>query len=428
MKFDKWQEEVLKEEGNIVVCSGRQTGKSTIIAVKASESAVAKKKQSIMIISVTEDQSILLLQKCLSYLEDNYKKLICKGVRRPTKQKIELTNGSIIRTKAVGASGLGARGFTLNMLIADEAAFMPEDVWAAVTPGLATTGGQLILISTPHGKKGYFYQQFHSEHFKTWHLNTIDVYKERDWTEQQRQIALNFIESERARMSEREFGQEYLGLFLEELMQFFPDDVIRKAMIQSRQDISKEGRDFYIGIDVARMGGDKTTFEIIEKRGEMLIHRENIVWKRTLLTETAEKILNLDLHYNFRKIYVDDGGLGVSIFDSLLSNPQTKRKVVPINNATRVIEYRWDKEPKRKKLMKEDLYNNLLSLMEKGKILILDDGDIWQSFKSIQYEYLNEKGGAVMRIFGDDSHIIEGLIRAAWCVKDKINKVWIRSF
>ena len=60
--------------------------------------------------------------------------------------------------------------------------------------------------------------------------------------------------------------------------------------------------------------------------------------------------------------------------------------------------------------------------MEKGKILILDDSDIWLSFKSVQYEYMNEKGGATVRIFGDNTHIVEGIIRAAWCIKDKINK------
>jgi len=64
--------------------------------------------------------------------------------------------------------------------------------------------------------------------------------------------------------------------------------------------------------------------------------------------------------------------------------------------------------------------------VEKGKILILDDGDIWQSFKTVQYEYLNEKGGATMHIFGDNTHIVEGIIRAAWCIKEKNNKLWIR--
>ena len=194
-------------------------------------------------------------------------------------------------------------------------------------------------------------------------------------------------------------------------------------MIQQRTDFTRENRIFYLGVDVARMGGDESTFEILEKRDELLIHRESIVWVRTRLTEVAEKIFILDSQYNFKKIYIDDGGLGVGVFDSLLQNNQTKRKVIALNNATRIIEYNLDKSPKHKKLLKEDMHNNLLHLMEKGKIMILDDGNIWQSFKSIQYEYINEKGGAVIRIFGEYSHIVEALIRAAWCIRDKINKV-----
>lgn len=430
--LDEWQKEVLKADGNLCICSGRQTGKSTIISIKASEYAANNRARHILIISVTEDQAILLLQKCLMYLEDKYHRQIRTGAKRPTKSKIELRNGSIIRTKAVGQSGMGARGFTTHMLIADEAAFMPKDVWPAVTPQLLTTGGNIILISTPHGKSGYFHECYSSDNFKTWHVNSEEVIKNRkissSWTQTQRDMGIELLENEKQRMSIREYGQEYLGMFLDELSQFFPDEIIRQSMIQQRQDIGKQGREFYLGVDVARMGGDETTFEIIERKDELLIHRENIVWRRTLLTETTDKILDLDTQYSFNRIYIDDGGLGVSVFDALLTNPQTKRKVTAINNAQRIIEYNIDKTPKRKKLMKEDLYNNLLQLMEKGKILILDDANIFQSFKSIQYEYINEKGGATMRIFGDQSHIVEGLIRAAWCIKDKINKVWIRYF
>ena len=118
---------------------------------------------------------------------------------------------------------------------------------------------------------------------------------------------------------------------------------------------------------------------------------------------------------------MDDGGLGVGVFDYLLENKQTKRKVVAINNAFRIIEYdAWKTNPRRKKLLKVDLYNNLLSLMEKGKITIINDDNVFLSFKSIQYEHFTEGTLAgTLKIYGEYAHIVEGLIRAAWCVKDK---------
>ena len=428
IKLDKWQEEILEYSNeDLCICSGRQTGKSTIVSILASEFVTRNYNKHILIVSITEDQAILLLQKCLFYLDKIHSNLIKKGKYRPTKSKIELRNGSIIRTKAIGQSGFSVLGYTNDMLIVDEAALVSDFIWESITPTLLTTGGNIILVSTPHGKRGFFYRAYHDEHFKTFHTNSIEVIEKREicatWTELQRDKAIGFIESERKRMSKREFGQQYLGQFIDELDQFFPDEIIRKAMLFQRQDIGKEGRDFYLGIDVARMGGDLTTFEIFERKEEQLLHRENIVWKYVRLSEITDKILILDSQWNFKKIYIDDGGIGVGVFDSLLTNNQTKRKVIALNNSKRIVEYNIDKTPKKKKLLKEDLYNNLLHLMEKGKIIILDDNNIWQSFKSVQYKYLNEKGGATMHIFGDDTHVVEGITRAAWCIKDKINKV-----
>ena len=430
MNLDGWQKEVLAYKGNIVVCSGRQTGKSTVVAIKAAEFAVNNPNKHVLIVSVTEDQARELLAKAQMYIADTYEKRIKTNKSFTNKEKCTLTNGSIIRTKAVGQSGLGVRGFTIDMLIADEAAFMPEDVWPAVTPMLSTTGGDIILLSTPHGRHGYFFQSFNNPDlgFKVFYVNSVENAEKREiadsWPAWRKEKHLQFIASERARMSERQFAQEYLGQFVD-ADQFFPDNIIRKSMLQQRMIGIGEGRDYFLGVDVARMGDDKCTFEIIERKNQLLIHRESIVWKKVLLSEVTEKIKFLHEHWKFRRIYIDDGGIGVGVFDNLYSTPGMKKIVMAINNAQRIYDYNPNGTPKAKKLLKEDLYNNLLHLMETGKILILDDGDIWQSFKSIQFEYMNEKGGATIRIYGDDSHIVEGLIRAAWCNKEKINKLFI---
>lgn len=428
INLDAWQKEVIETDGNLCICSGRQTGKSQCVAIKACEFVVKNPKKQVMILSITEEQAINLLQKCTLYMAEKYSRLIKKGKDRPTKSKLLLNNGSKIITKAVGQSGFSVLGYTNDLLIIDEAALVSDSIWESITPTLLTsTHGNIILISTPHGKKGFFYQAFHSEDFKKIYMNSVEVIEKRpissSWTKIRREKAMGFLESEKKRMSIREFGQQYLAQFLEDLTQFYPDDIIRKTMLMQRAQKERGERIFYLGIDVARLGGDDTCFEILERIDELLIHIDSIVWKKVLLSEITEKILILDTQYDFKKIYIDDGGIGVGVFDSLLTNNQTKRKIIALNNAQRIIEYNPDKTPKRKKLLKEDLHNNLLHLMEKGKIMILDDSNIWQSFKSVQYEYINEKGGATMRIFGDNTHIVEGIIRAAWCVKDKINKL-----
>ena len=88
-------------------------------------------------------------------------------------------------------------------------------------------------------------------------------------------------------------------------------------------------------------------------------------------------------------------------------------------------------ETHKKKILKDDLYSNLLMLLEQGKIDLLDDDEIFQSFKGIQYEYdLTPNSKTRMKIFGrkgrGGDHIVEGLTRAAWCMKDKRLNIWVR--
>jgi hypothetical protein len=54
--------------------------------------------------------------------------------------------------------------------------------------------------------------------------------------------------------------------------------------------------------------------------------------------------------------------------------------------------------------------------MERGELALLDDAEVFQSLKSVQYEYTDDGN---IKIFGKYTHICEGLIRAAWGTKDK---------
>jgi hypothetical protein len=175
------------------------------------------------------------------------------------------------------------------------------------------------------------------------------------------------------------------------------------------------------------MGEDESTFEIVELGEDKVIrHIENQVTKRTLLYQSTKHILELNRIYDFQKIYIDDEGIGVGVYDYLLEEESTRRKIVAINNSKRVLNM---DETQRTKLLKEDLYNNLLRLMESGKIELLDDPEIFQSLKSVQYEYTSDtRGRPHLKIFGNYTHITEGIIRAAWCVKEIGLNIWIKSF
>ena len=143
VQWDKWQQDVLASDGNICVCSGRQVGKTEIIAFKTAKFILEHPKKKVLLISVTEVQAENMLVKIVMHLHELNPKSICKGAKRPTKHKVELLNGSYAITKAVGQYGLGALGLTMDVVVPDECAYLPETIWQSITPMLLTTGGSL---------------------------------------------------------------------------------------------------------------------------------------------------------------------------------------------------------------------------------------------------------------------------------------------
>jgi len=177
--------------------------------------------------------------------------------------------------------------------------------------------------------------------------------------------------------------------------------------------------DFYLGVDVAGFGKDENTFEVFEKMSDKRIEqRGNLIEKRNFTTDTSKRILIMNDYYNFKRIGVDDGGVGFGVFSELMNDDRTKRKTLALNNSSR------ETNPdgtKSRKLLKEEMYINLLSLMEHGQILLLDDEEIINSLSSIQYE--GDK------IYGAYSHIAEGIIRGVWLAsKDKGLKMFVHTF
>jgi hypothetical protein len=273
MRLDDWQREVLNYEGDILLCTGRRVGKTNIMAIKAVE-RMRKKKTQIVIASLSEDQAKLIIMMMLGYLEKNHSNLIRKKNQFTNQSKITLKNGSTAIARPVGQTGDALRGFNGDVLILDEVSRFNELILTAATPILLTTGGEIWMCSTPFGKKGYFWEKFNEAYnqqdpdsrFKVFYKTSVEVMNERpisaSWTEKQRDGALRNLEKERKEKSALVFGQEYLGLFMEDLQRFYDDETIDTALTLNIGEITEQGKD-YLGVDLARMGGDKSTFQIV---------------------------------------------------------------------------------------------------------------------------------------------------------------------
>ena len=428
INLDDWQKDFLATKGDKILCCGRQIGKSVICSIDAGEWAVNNPKQNVLIIAPTERQAYALFEKTLAFLMDNYPKTIAKGKNRPTQTRIILTNGAKIFCLPTGLAGTGVRFLTVGRLYADEAAYINEAVWTAVTPMLLTTGGAMVLLSTPSGADNFFAEvmqnmgeKFNS--FSRFQYNSEEVIKNRPicatWTQFQRDKALEHLAREKERKTKLEYAQEYEGQILSALRQFFPSTLIQACMKRDpRSERNYEalrtivGAGLFIGVDVARQGSDDTVYaEVIRVRKERLLMTMVEIHKDQALTETAKQLIKAHELKKYKRIYVDDNGVGSGVLDILLDHPTTKRKAVGINNTKKSV----DNEDGKRRSMKHDLYFNLKRLMEQGKIELLTDPEIYQSLASIQMEYDGDR----IKIYGKYDHIAEALVRAAWCTKDK---------
>jgi len=442
VNLDVWQKEFLSTKGDKILCCGRQVGKSQICSQDAAEFAVRNKgSKPIVIVAPTERQAYALFSKVLTYLADNYPSMIKQGKDRPTKEKIKLTNGVEIYCLPVGKDGLSIRFVTIGRLYVDEASRIPELVWSSIEPALLTTGGDEILLSTPAGAEGEFYNIWVNkdnayESFTRFSIDSETVMRERPicetWTEKQREKALMKIEQAKKRMSKHMFAQEFLGQFMENLHRWFSDKLIYATCTGKRPEVLDKNGSFYCGADIARLGEDECVFSIFKKISKtQIVQVENIITKKVLITETRDNIIMLDRKYNFKKIFIDagSGGLGVSVLDICLEVEQIRRKMVAIDNAQRSISWAGLEEKEKKTgLFKNDLYDNLRALMEQGFLTLLEDEDLIDSLRSIQYEYImNEGQPTMLKIWGDYSHIAEALIRAAWCNQYKDINIGISS-
>jgi len=436
--YDPWQKEFLEHVGDKILCCGRQVGKSEICAKDAGDYAINNpKSKPIVMIAPTERQAYALFEKTLNYLLENFKNWIKMGKERPTQTKITLKSGVRIYCLPVGISGLGIRFLTIGRLYVDEASRIPEDVWTAVTPALLTTGGDTILLSTPFGKKGEFYRTWINKNnayksFKRFSIDSEKVVREREicetWTITQREKALIKLEQAKARMSEAMYAQEYMGQFMDSLTQLFPDELLKTTLILKRKTTIITNKKYYLGVDCAGAGKDLNTFEIVEKINKETINQvESITTKKQFTTETTRKIITLEQQYNFKKIGIDDGGVGFGVFSGLMEAKETKRKTIALNNASRETDFEGLKS---KTLLKEDMYHETLKLMQEGKLKCLDDEEVFQSLRSVQGEYIIKEGHKpIYRIHGEDTHIAEGIIRAVWLAsKDKSLNNFVHYF
>jgi hypothetical protein len=216
LELDPWQSRVMSSTARKVLLNCcRQSGKSTVTALLALHGAVYD-PGLYLVFSPTQRQSTELLLKVKEHLRNlsDPPEVSLESVTR-----LEFRNTS--RIISLPGSEATVRGFSAaRAVIVDEAARTPDDLMAAVRPILATSGGRLIALSSPAGRRGWF-----------WQADTLGEgwQKYRITADQCPRISPAFLADEMRELGPLRYAAEYECQYVDDETQVFSSELIDAA-------------------------------------------------------------------------------------------------------------------------------------------------------------------------------------------------------
>jgi Terminase large subunit, T4likevirus-type, N-terminal len=217
---DLWQARLLRERPrrSLLLCC-RQAGKSTVTALMALWTALFEPPALILLVSPSQRQSAELFRTVMLF----HAKL--EGAPSLTMESVlraEFANGS--RIIALPGNERTTRGYSkAGLVILDEAARTEDTLIAAMRPMMATSegGGRLIALSTPAGKRGWF--------FEAW-TGGSDVWdRTRVVAADCPRITREFLAEELRELGAQRFSEEYGLEFLDPDESVFPSEIVARA-------------------------------------------------------------------------------------------------------------------------------------------------------------------------------------------------------
>src|SRR5215204_1431458 len=194
---DGWQDDLLRSGSERVLLNCcRQSGKSTVAGIIALHRALYHPGSLVLVLAPALRQS----QELFAKIEGFYR--LARSATPPRAERrlsLELENGSRIVT--LPGTEKTVRGFSgATLLIVDEAARAEDDLYFSVRPMLAVSGGSLLMLSTPFGKRGVFFEEWsQGEGWERYEVSAQECPR----------ISTSFLEDERRVLPARVYRQEY---------------------------------------------------------------------------------------------------------------------------------------------------------------------------------------------------------------------------
>jgi hypothetical protein len=206
-----------------LICS-RQVGKSVCASYYATWYAYTHPGAVILIIAAVERQAALDLEMIRTFVLGS--PLLSTSLLEISQTFVRLSTNAKVYSLPAGAEGATIRGFAADVVLLDEAARIPEDVYNAVLPMISTKrAAKLVLATTPRGMSGFVWNATRSPIWKVVTVKATDSAL----------ISAEYLEEMRRTMPEDAFRMEFLAEFVDEATSAFPF-----ALLDAAEDPSLE--------------------------------------------------------------------------------------------------------------------------------------------------------------------------------------------
>jgi phage terminase large subunit-like protein len=348
----------------------RQIGKSKLIAILGIYLALLKADQQIMVLSQT-DATTTELQKVFLDMINNAP--IMKSYKiQASKQEITFSNGTdelppskiLFRSANLGDA---LRGYSLNHILADEAAYFEQGdvVGDIVAPAMNVKGkgGKIIFASTPCGSnyfRGYYMRgKMGEKNYKSYDIRYTDnPYSDLVGIANVQQVAPKAL-----------FDQEYNLVFTDSTSVFSMELVDELSIMEPQKDFTF-GNSYYTGVDIG-MQQDFTTIVTFNQKREMVDMRRFTDCDSPYIRAQIKNVVDI---FSPRRLMIESNGIGYPIITDL--------RAERVHN---IEEFFTTTDSKSK------IINNMINSVAKKEVKLLNDADIKSEFKSFVAKLKNGK-------------------------------------
>lgn len=306
-------------------------------------------------------------------------------VKRASQREFEFSNGSRIICETTGDSGETIRGYTAHCIILEEAGSIKDSIiQEVILPMGSTTDADIIKIGTPRGKN-HFFESSKDPNYAVHQYNY-------EYAIRAGLITREYVEEMRRTLPEISFRTELGAEFIEDQDAYFSYELIDSVTDNSLQwqiYTPIAGATYFIGADIARLGQDSTCITTIELMNRKARVVQIVDLSKNKLDVVIDRLNELIVYYNPKRVFVDETGLGAGVSDIL-----TKKWNIPkLQQGNQISKFPHNYEYSDRVIgvkftiqSKLDMYSNLKVAMQNKVLSIPNNPKLIAQLRDFRYE------------------------------------------